>query len=155
LIKITDTDPFKAKCVAAVDVALDGGSVADIFTISGGPVAITALIAVCTEAVSNHACAAKLVCDPTAGIDTDMCATVDIDQLAIGSFLTIDGTIANAMVIAVPGTALPLGIGMDIPLIVPVGTIDLNLANSTPTSGIATFYLRYQPLAVGAIVLGS
>lgn len=139
----------------AVDVALDGGSVVNIFTITGGPVQVLALIAEITEAVSAHACNTKLVADPTAGADTDMCAVLDITGVQIGTFLTIDGTIANAMVKAVPGTALPLGVGMDIPLIIPVGTIDLNLANSNPTSGIATFYLRYKPLAEGARVQGS
>ena len=141
--------------VQATVVALDGGSVADIFTITGGPVAVLALIGEVTEAVSAHACNAKLVADPTTGIDTDMCTVLDIQSLAIGDFLYIDGTIGNALAKAVPGTALPLGIGMDIPLILPVGTVDLNLANSNPTSGIATFTMLYQPLVNGARVQGS
>jgi hypothetical protein len=139
----------------ATDLALDGGSVANVFTISGGPILLLALIAEITEAVSANACNAKWVADPTAGADTDMCAVFDIASAAVGTYLTIDGTIANAMVAAVPATALPLGIGMDIPLIIPVGTIDLNLANSDPTSGIATAYMRYMPIGEGAKVVGS
>jgi hypothetical protein len=154
-MKIEHVDEFREQVAVATSVALDGGTVADIFTISGGPVLVLALIGECTEAVSANACNAKLVADPTTGADTDMCAVLDIQSLGLGSFLTIDGTIANAMVKAVPGTALPLGIGMDIPLILPVGTVDLNLANSNPTSGIATFYLRYKPLKAGALVTGS
>jgi hypothetical protein len=155
LINIIQGNPGKIGFASAVDVALDGGSVADIFTVAGGPVMLVALIGECTEAVSANACAAKLVMDPTTGADTDMCGTADINAMGIGSFFTIDGTKANPAVIAVPGTALPLGIGTDIPMILPIGTVDLNLANSDPTSGIATFYLAYLPLTPGATVSGS
>lgn len=147
--------PVPENVVKASGVALDGGSVADIFTITGGPILPLALIMEITEAVSAHNCNAKLIADPVAGIDTDMCAVVDIISAAIGDFFYIDGAIANAWIKAAPGTALPLGIGMDIPLILPVGTVDLDLANNTPTSGIATFYMRYKPLAEGARVQGS
>lgn len=143
------------RVVLASSVALDGGSVANVFTVSGGPVLLLALIGEVTEAVSAHACNAKWVADPTAGADTDMCAVLDIQSVGIGTFLTIDGTIANAMVKAVPATALPLGIGMDIPLVIPVGTIDLNLATSNPTSGIMNVYMRYSPLTINSLVKGS
>lgn len=153
--KIPASPIVQERVVQATNIALDGGSITDLFTIAGGPILLLSLIAEITEAVSAHACDAKLVADPSAGIDTDMCAVVDIVSAAIGDFFYIDGTIANAMMKAAPGTALPLGIGMDIPLIIPAGTIDLNLANSTPTSGIATFFLRYKPLASGVLVQGS
>ncbi len=79
----------------------------------------------------------------TAGAATDMCATVDINAFIIGGFLTIDGTIASAMVNAEPATALPLAIGMDIPLILPIGTVDMSLANSDPTTGQVVWHMRY------------
>lgn len=143
------------KTAKYASVALDGGSVANIFRIYNGPVRLLAFVGECTEAVSAHACNMKFVMDPTTGADTDMCLVVDINAMALGSFFYLDGTIGNACVIAVPGTALPLGIGMDIPLILPVGTIDLNLANSNPTSGIADIWMQYIPLVDGAYVVGS
>ena len=133
-------------------VLLTAGSVPNIFTIAGGPILVEALFAEITVVVSTNACATKLVMDPTAGADTDMCTTIDISDFIVNSFLTIDGTIGNAMINSVPATALPLGIGMDIPLILPVGTVDLNLANSNPSTGSSVWYMRYRPLAVGVTV---
>lgn len=133
---------------------LTGGSIANIFTITGGPIQVVSLIGEITTAVSANACAMKLIMDPTAGADTDMCATVDINGFVINSWIYLDGTIANAAVQAIPGTALPLGIGMDIPLILPPGTVDMNLANSDPSTGAITWYLRYKPLKVGVTVIG-
>lgn len=132
--------------------AATGGTVADIFTITGGPIEVLALCGEVTTAISNNACNMKLVADPTNGADTDMCAVLDIADFAQYSWIYIDGTIANAAVQAVPGTALPLGIGMDIPLILPPGTVDMNLANSNPTTGAITWYLRYKPLNTGITV---
>jgi|GEM_PF-3587958 len=133
---------------------LTGGSIANIFTITGGPIAVTSLIGEITAAVSGNACAMKLIMDPSAGADTDMCATIDINAFVINSWIYLDGTIGSAAVQAIPGTALPLGIGMDIPLILPPGTIDMNLANNNPTTGAITWYMRYKPLKVGITVIG-
>ena len=142
----------RIQSVIKADIALDGGTVANVFTISGGPIQLIGLVGVCTEAVSAHACNARWVMDPTVGIDTNICGNLDIQSLAIGEFLHVTGVIANAMVKSVPGTALPACCGQAVPLVLPVGTIDLTLANSDPTSGIATFYLTYLPLIPGAIV---
>jgi len=133
---------------------LTGGSIANIFTITGGPIEVVSLIGEITAAVSADACAMKLIMDPTGGADTDMCVAVDINAFVINSWIYLDGTIGNAAVQAVPGTALPLGIGADIPLILPPGTIDMNLANSDPDTGAITWYLRYKPLKVGVTVIG-
>lgn len=146
--------PVQEYAVKTGPVALYGGTVADIFTIKGGPIAITALIAEAYSAVSANACTVQFVADPTTGADTLMCTTVDVNAMAAGSYIYIDGTIGNAGVIAVPGTALPLGIGMDIPLLAPAGTIDFSMANSNPTSGGAYFYMKYTPLVPGVTVEG-
>ena len=152
--KYETIEDMMEKAVSAGAQLLTGGSVANIFTITGGPIEVISLVGEITAAVSAHACAMKLIMDPTAGADTDMCVTVDINAFVINSWISLDGTIGNAAVQAIPGTALPLGIGMDIPLILPPGTIDMNLANSTPTTGAITWYLRYKPLAPGITVIG-
>lgn len=133
---------------------LTGGSVANIFTITGGPIELIALVGEIVEAVSADPCNLKLVMDPTDGADTDMCAVVDIDGFVVHSWVYLDGTIANPAVQAIPGTALPLGIGMDIPLVLPPGTIDMNLSNSDPSTGQIVWYLRYKPLKTGVTVVG-
>ena len=148
-----DVESQMSKSVATGAQVTTGGTVANIFTISGGPVQIESLIGEFTTAVSANACDMKLIMDPTAGADTDMCAVVDIVSAAINSWVYLDGTIASPAVIAVPGTALPLGIGTDIPFILPPGTVDMSLANSNPTTGAITWYMRYKPLKPGAKVV--
>jgi hypothetical protein len=161
LINIIQGNPGKIGFASAVDVALDGGSVADIFTIAGGPVMLVALIGVCTEAVSANACNLRLEADPSDIVtNTNICANVDINAMAVGSIMFVTGVEGAAMVIAVPGTALPRGMSsfdgtVRSNMVLHVGTVDLTLANSDPTSGIATFYLAYLPLTPGATVSGS
>lgn len=147
-------EDMMGKAISTGAQIVTGGSVANIFTITGGPIEVVALVGEVTTAVSANPCAMKLIMDPTAGADTDMCATVDIDGFVINSWISLDGTILNAAVQAIPGAALPLGIGMDIPLILPPGTIDMNLANNNPTTGAITWYLRYKPLVTGITVIG-
>lgn len=146
---------YQEKTAVAIAKLLTGGTIANIFTIQNGPILLTSFIGVITTAVSANACDMKLIADPSVGIDTDMCAVVDIVSAALGDYFYIDGTIANAMIKAVPNTALPLGIGMDIPLVIPEGIIDMNLANSDPSTGAITWYMRYKPLLIGSNVLGS
>ena len=150
-IKFNSIDVMENVAVTSAKV-VTGGTVANIFTITGGPILVTALVGEITTAVSANACNMKLVMDPTNGADTDMCAVLDLNALTQYSWIYLDGTIANAAVNAVPGTALPLGIGMDIPLVLPPGTIDMNLANSDPTTGAITWYMRYKPLKTGVVV---
>lgn len=149
-----DVEDLMGRAVSTGAQSAADGTVANIFTISGGPILVEALVGEFTAAVSNHACNMQLTMDPTSGADTAMCANVDIANTAINSWVYLDGTVANAAVIAVPATALPLGIGMDIPLVLPPGTIDMTLANSTPTTGSITWYLRYKPLKKGVVVTG-
>lgn len=141
------------KAVVTGEQVLTGGSIANIFQIiSPGPIAVTSLIGHITEAVSANACDLKLVMDPSAGIDTDMCAVLDINGFVLDSWIYLDGVIANAAVQAISGTALPRA--MDIPLILPRGTIDLDLSNSDPTTGAIVWYLKYIPLNTGITVTG-
>lgn len=142
------------KAVSAGPQLVTGGSVADIFTITGGPIEVISLVGEVTTVVSNNPCDMKLIMDPTAGADTDMCLVLDIDNFVVNTWIHLDGTIGNAAVEGVPGTALPLGVGMDIPLILPPGTIDMNLANSDPGTGAITWYMRYKPLKTGVAVVG-
>lgn len=140
------------KAVATGVQSVNGGSVADIFTITGGPIQVVALIGRFETAVSAHACDMKLIIDPANGADTDLCLVVDIISATQYSWCYLTGAIGAAAVIAVPGTALPLGVSTN--LILPPGTIDLNLANADPTTGTMIWYLRYKPLKTGVTVTG-
>lgn len=130
-----------------------GGSIADIFTITGGPILVTAL---CGEfqADVSHACNMQLILDPVDGDNVDMCAVVDINPGDQYEWVYLTGTVADAAVIAAKGSALPLGIGMDIPFILQPGGVDMDLSNNTPTTGSIVWYMRYKPLAAGITVTG-
>lgn len=130
-------------------VALDEGSVNDVFTVSGGPVMLLNISLIVTEAVSAHNCTAKWQLDPDlATADTvDLCNTVDIISAAIGNVFGITGTAANAMV---KYTAGPLC--MVTPVFLQAGGVDLVLGSADPDAGAGTAYLTYLPLASGAVV---
>jgi len=137
--------------VASSSLALTGGSVVDVFTVSGGPVEVLGLFTHVTTAVSNHACDFKWQSDPTSGgANTDLCGNVDIDQAAIGDVLYITGASAGVQVKAANATAVALSCAT--PAFLLPGGVDAILANNNPSSGAATVYLFYRPLVAGATV---
>lgn len=138
--------------VVATTLALDGGTVADVFTIAGGPIEVLGLHAHITEAVSAHACTFKWQLDPTVGAaNTDLCATVDINAAALGDVFYILGVSASAMQKAANGTAVPLNCTARCVLF--PGGIDAVFGNSNPTSGIAVVYLIYRRMSLFATVV--
>lgn len=152
--------PDREQVVVTAEKLMTGGSISGLFNITGGPILLTACFGLITETVSNNACNTKLVMNPTTGADTDLCAVLDIAQDVVGGFWFITGLASDAMVNAVPGTTLARGMaaanGQALhPVICPVGAIDLSLANSNPTTGKATWHLRYKPLDSNTYVIGS
>lgn len=131
-------------------VALDGGTIADWLTVSGGPCEIKSFLFHLTEAVSAHACDMKLVSDPTVGTGGDICAAFDINAATIATAIDLGGGSGDALVAYVDTTALAeTGVSSNGIVVFP-GFIDLNLANNNPTSGIASVYIRYVPRVTGA-----
>ncbi len=129
-------------------VALDGGTVEDVFTVAGGPIMVTFLGVEVTEAVSNNPCNVGFTNDPTAGAGTDTPITsvaLDIAQAAIGDWLYIEND-ASAMIKAALGTAVPQMGDSGVGVVVPIGGIDLELQNSNPSSGIGTVWMAYIPI---------
>ena len=148
---ILDTPTAHNVRVKSKSLALDGGSVADVFTVSNGPVMLLGLFTHVTTAVSNHACNFKWQSDPTSGAaSTDLCDNVDIDSAAIGDVLYITGASAAAQVKA--ANAGTVALCCTTPTFLLPGGVDAVLANNNPTSGAATVYLVYQPLVAGASV---
>jgi len=141
--------------VVKTGLAIDGGSVVDVFTVSGGPVELLGLNMLITTAVSNNACAVYWLNDPTLATagDTEMCAGADIDSAAIGDvFSIIDADGTQAWVKNATGAAVGRMIEIGSQFILP-GGIDFIAANANPTTGAASVYLTYRPLAVGATVV--
>ena len=137
--------------VAVATLALDGGTVADVFTIAGGPIELLGLWAHITEAVSNNACEMKWQLDPTIGASsTDLCGVLDIAAAALGDVFYILGVSASAMQKAANGTAIALSCTAR--AFLPPGGIDAVLQNSDPTTGIATVYMAYRRMTLTATV---
>ena len=148
---VTTLDNWDVRTVKKADLALDGGTVADVFAVANAPVELLGLLIHLTEAVSADACAMNIQSDPTSGAaNTDMCDSVDINAAAIGDVIWMEGTPGTILANAANGTGVPQM--CDHPQVVLPGGIDFIFANSTPSSGIADVYLVYRPLAANAIV---
>jgi hypothetical protein len=152
--------PAHVGVVATAEKVMTGGSISGLFTIVVAPIMLIGLVGYITETVSNNACNTQFIMNPAVGTSTVLCAVLDIKQDVIGGFWWITGLKADALVNAVPGTSLPSGmVALDgtavHPKILPVGAIDLSLANSNPTTGKVIWYLRYAPLGPDADVIGS
>ena len=146
---ILSTDTAHNTQVASASLVLTGGSVADVFTVAGGPVQLFGLFTHITTAVSNNGCSFKWQSDPTSGAgSTDLSGVIDIALAAIGDVLYIDGVSANAQKKAANGAAVALN--CTTPTFLLPGGVDANLTNSNPTTGAATVYLVYRPLVDGA-----
>lgn len=126
--------------------AIAAASTKSFFTVSGGNVLVTNLVAEVTTLVQTQANNAKWIATPTVGTAQDLCAVVDITAHEVGGLLTISGNFAAA---AVKGNA-GAGSAVEDPFIVAPGTIGFNTAaNST---GAYKASLWYVPLEDGAYV---
>lgn len=111
-----------------------------------GRVLLIYLLGEITTVIQTQADATKLTKTNLAGTTSDMCATNDITADAVGSYYTITGTAANAMVNAATS---PAGL-IATPVTVDAGTINMNCAASN--TGSVKWTLLYLPLEPGAVV---
>lgn len=119
-----------------------------VFTIAGGPILLTNILAVC--ATPNDATASTLLfyANPTAGSATNLCAaSATLASAAAGTIVNITGTLANAAVITVNGTAISQATS----IVIPVGVIGLTVGVGS-TTGTWAINLGYKPLARTATV---
>lgn len=121
-----------------------------LFTISGGPVLITALWGEVTTVIQTQACNTKLKLNPTAtGADQDLCAVLDISADAVGEIYSITGTVGDAMV-----SDLLIGnVALQDPLLLSEGDIELDCAASN--TGSVKWGLFYIPAEAGASVVAA
>jgi len=117
-----------------------------LFNIVGGRVLMTAIVGEVTVAIQNQANNTKLTANPTTGTSVDICAVLSIANDEVGCLYGITGTFATAMVGANAGaTVTPTT-----PVVLPVGTLDLDCAASN--TGSVKWSLFYVPLDPGAYV---
>lgn len=150
-------DAWTVKTVKKASLALDGGSVAGIFVITGGPIEVLGLNMVIKTACSANACTAYFASDPTLAdyADTPLCAAVELNAAAIGNcFSIIDCDSAVAMVKNADGTNVGRMIEIGSQFVME-GEIDFTAANADLSTGIGDVYLTYRPLSSASVVTSS
>jgi hypothetical protein len=119
----------------------------NIFTVTGAPIEILSIIGEVTTIIQNQVNLGKLQITDTASSTTrDICVAASIQNLAVGTFITITGTLASAMVTNAGGTAIAQAGG----ILCPIGAIKFN--TSASSTGQIRWYLRYRPLGTSAVV---
>ena len=131
-------------------VALDGGSIADVFTITGGYILIEAFMLFLTEVVSGNACTMAWGIDPTTGAaDIPIGTALDINAYAVGDMIWAEG---DGTALEKADNATNSARGCITPILGPPGGIDMDMANSDPTTGIADVIMIWTPLSADAYV---
>jgi hypothetical protein len=131
---------------ARATAALPQTAQAPLFTVTGGRIAVLGIIGEVTTVIQTQANNTKIVANPTTGTDVDLCAVLSITAKEVGTLFGITGTFADAMVGAAAGaTVLP-----DRPVVVSIGSIDLNCAASN--TGSVKWLLLWLPIDAGATV---
>lgn len=117
-----------------------------LFTVTGGRVVLTSIVGEVTTIIQNQANNTKLTANPTTGTSVDICAVLSIANDEVGCLYGITGLFTDAMVGANAGaTVIPRN-----PVVLPIGTLDLDCAASN--TGSVKWTLTYYPLDVGAYV---
>jgi len=117
-----------------------------IFTISGGRVLITSIVGEVTTVIQTQANNTKLTSTPTTGTAVDICAVLNITAKEVGCLFGITGTFATALVGSNAGaTVIP-----SLPVILPIGTLDLDCAASN--TGSIKWSITYIPFDDGASI---
>jgi len=150
---LVDTDEVQKmapRCVSKTVTNLSAASGnTNLFTISGGPVKITSIVGIVTNAIKATAIECQIVGVPTApGVEVDITAVVDINAAAIGTTLTPGATFGAAMVLTPNGVIGDMGFDV----IHGNGIIAMELNANGDADDEIIWYIRYEPLVSGAVL---
>lgn len=120
--------------------------VKSLYTIAGGTVHIMQIRGIVTTAVAGGANVTKFQFKPSGQTAIDLCATADINGLAVGQQIGVAGPPASALLTGygVAGASQGWNLGP--------GTIDLNCAAAAGTGAIR-FIVRYLAEDPGAQIV--
>jgi hypothetical protein len=121
----------------------------DIFTITGGPIQIISLGAICITANGATASTLQYRADGTDGSATTISgASASLANAAAGTIaVTVPGTLATAPAVYANG----VGIAGTVGIIVPAGIIEIVIGVGS-TTGTWKHFMRYRPLVTGVQV---
>lgn len=130
----------------AASTLVDG---TDIFTITGGPIEILALGAVCITANDGTASTLQYRADGTDGSATTITgASASLASAAAGTIVAaVPGTLATAPAVYANG----VGINGTVGIIVPAGIVEVVIGTGSST-GTWKHFMRYRPLVSGVQV---
>ncbi|MET0426667.1 MAG: hypothetical protein ABW046_22560 [Actinoplanes sp.] len=127
--------------------ALPATTTGNIFTITGGRIVVRGLVGEVTTAIQAQANAVKIVFDPTvAGSNVDLCATLDVNGLVVGTYLGITGIATDPMKSALSVMKNDLDQGMFF------GPGALALTTAATNTGSVKWSLFYIPIDTGVVV---
>lgn len=120
-----------------------------LFTITGGPILIEEIIAVCKTANNATASTLQFSADGTDGAATTISgASASLANAAAGTIVaTVPGTLATAPAVYANG----VGIAGTVGIIVPAGIIT-SVVGVGSTTGTWEIRMRYRPLAQSVVV---
>lgn len=122
---------------------------APLFTIAGGRVALFAILGEVTTIIQTQANNTKLTGRPTVGTAVDLCAVLSITAKEVGALFGITGLFSDALV---GGTAGAVVFPRN-PIVLPVGTLDLDCAASN--TGSVKWAAWYLPIDDGATLVAA
>ncbi len=134
------------------------GTGADLFTITGGPVQIIAIVGHVTTLIGAGACVPDLSFTPTGGgaLTALAAAAASIANDAVNSMYTWSGLLAGQITVG-PGIghlACDADIGFINPITLCAGVISLVNAVSA-LSGVIDWYACYLPMADGTLIVAA
>ena len=141
-----------SKAIAGTRVTTTAASLpattdAALFTITGGPIILTAIWGEVTTVIQTQANNTKLKFNPDAtGADQDLCAVLDISADAVGTIYSITGTVGDAMV----DDLLIGNVFLQDPILLSEGDIEIDCAATN--TGAIKWGMFYIPAEAGATV---
>lgn len=134
------------KTAEEVTSATPTATVQSLFTIAGGRVLVTAIIGEITVAASG-AITLQLNSNPTTGTSAVLDTALTATSLEARTILSNVGAVGSAL----SGVSAGVAVGPTIPIIVPVGAIEL-LAVGSSTTITTKWSIFYVPLDAGASI---
>lgn len=118
-----------------------------LFAVVGGLVRVSIMGRV-TTALGATSNSAKIVADPTAGTDTDLCVATNLNGLALGWWFYPYNTVAGLLLSSTSGA---LGLSWSSSFIVAPGNISMN--TTANQSGQVEFWCAWYALDSGAYIV--
>jgi hypothetical protein len=144
---LVSAPPIDGYAVKAAAVMTNGQT---IFTVTGAPILIDALVALCVTANGATASTLQYSITPTtgAGAQTISAASGSLANAAAGASVSLIGTALNT---AANLNANGPNLGMTAPIFCPIGTITMVIGVGS-TTGTWQHHLLYRALGPGVVV---